>query len=127
LHKWIERYCVEPKLQLHEGDKQADRLLALLKRTNYRYHPNELTRQAYNVPLGEYEGREFGSLVSRGAEPNRRSNDHPLVRHARRLSEAATTPLRGSQGAPWRAEPFHFDARPCGACKDPVLGYEPQG
>jgi hypothetical protein len=118
LHRWIERYRVEPRIQL--GDEQASRFLALVKRAER--HPNEFAREAFDGMLDKYEGREFGSLVSQPAEHTPRSD--PLVRHARRLS-GAETPLCGVHGAPWQGGPFHFDRLTCEACRDIVLGYEP--
>lgn len=72
LHQWIERYRVEPRIQLNDHDEQPARLLALVKRTGS--HPNELTREAFNTLLDKYERREFGSSVSqpRHARPSRR-------------------------------------------------------
>jgi hypothetical protein len=124
LHRWIERHRVEPRIQLNSDDEQAARLLALVKRTER--HPSEFAREAFNVMLEKYEGREFGSLVSQLAEPARGAGEEPPVRHARRLSKTAETPLCGAQGSPWRAGPFHFDTLTCEACKDIVLGYEPR-
>jgi hypothetical protein len=124
LQRWIENYRVEPRIQLNSDDEQAARLLALVKRTHR--HPSEFAREAFNVMLEKYEGREFGNLVSQHAEQARRAGDEPPVRHARRLSEATEVPLCGAQGAPWRASPFLFNTLTCEACKDIVLGYEPR-
>jgi hypothetical protein len=121
LHRWIEDYRVEPRIQLNSDDEQATRLLALIKRA--KRHPNELSREAFNGVLEKYEGQEFGSLVAQPAEQTRRAGDEPSIRHARRLSDAAIAPLCGVQGAPWQAGPFHFDRLTCEACKDIVLGH----
>jgi hypothetical protein len=123
LQRWIQEYRVEPRIQLNSKDAQAARLLALVKRTEQ--HPNELAREAFNTMLETYEGRAFGSLVAQPADPLRRGGEPP-IRHARRLSQTADTPLCGAQGAPWRTGPFHFDSLTCEACKSLVLGHEPQ-
>jgi hypothetical protein len=122
LHRWIEDYRVEPRIQLNSDDEQGARLLALVKRA--ARHPNELAREAFNGVLEKYEGQEFGSLVTQAAEQARRGDGEPPVRHARRLSEAAHAPLCGAQGANWQAGPFHFDRLTCQTCKDIMLGYE---
>jgi hypothetical protein len=122
LHRWIEDYRVEPRIQLHRDDEQAARLLALIKRSTR--HPNELAREAFNVVLEKYEGQEFGSLIAPAAEQSRRGDGEPPLSHARRLSEAGNTPLCGAQGANWQAGPFHFDRLTCQTCKDIMLGYE---
>lgn len=122
LHQWIERYRVEPRIQLNSRNEQAARLLALVKRTDR--HPGELAWEAFDGILEQYEGREFGSLISQPAAQNRRAGEEPPVRHARRLS-GSETPLCGAQGGPWRAAAFHFDTLTCEACKNLVLGYEP--
>ena len=84
-------------------------------------------REAFAALLEKYEGREFGSLVSEHAEQIRRAEGELPPRHARRLSNPTATPLCGAQeGAPWRAGAFYFDRLTCEACKDIVLGYEPQ-
>jgi hypothetical protein len=124
LQRWIEDYRIPPRIQLNSDDEQAARLLALVKRTER--HPSEFSREAFNVMLEKYEGREFGSLVSQHAEQSRRGGD-PLVRHARRLSEATEAPLCGAQGAPWRAGPFDFATLTCEACRDIVLGGTSRG
>ena len=77
LREWIERYRIEPRIQLNEHDEQPARLLALVKRTGS--DPNELTREAFNTLLGKYERREFGS----GASQSRRTVDEPPFRHTR--------------------------------------------
>jgi hypothetical protein len=104
LHRWIEDYRVEPRIQLNSDDEQATRLLALIKRA--KRHPNELAREAFDGVLEKYEGQEFGSLVAQPAEQTRCAGDEPSIRHARRLSEAAIAPLCGAQGAPWQARPL---------------------
>jgi hypothetical protein len=121
LQRWIEGYRVPPRIRLDSDDEQAARLIALVKRTER--HPSEFAREAFNVMLEKYEGREFGRLVSQHAEQSRRGGD-PLISHARRLSEATEVPLCGSQGAPWRASAFRFDTLTCDTCKDFLLGYE---
>jgi hypothetical protein len=123
LHRWIEACHVPPRIQLDSRDEQAARLLALVKRTDR--HPSEFAREAFNLVLQKHEGHEFGSVVSRRAEQNRRASNVPPVRHARRVSDATEAPLCGAQGSPWRAGPFDFGTLTCQACKDIVLGYEP--
>jgi len=123
LHRWIEDYRVEPRIQLNGDDEQATRLLALIKRANR--HPNELAREAFNGVLEKYEGKEFGSLVAQPAEQPSRRGDEPPIRHARRLSDAAITPLCGALGAPWQVGPFHFNSLTCQVCKDIMLGWSP--
>src|ERR1700722_10145048 len=120
LHRWIEESRVEPRIQLHRDDEQAARLLALIKRS--QRHPNELAREAFNWVLEKYEGQEFGSLVAQASEQTRRGGGEPPVRHARRLSESANTPLCGARGVSWRTDPFYFPSLTCEACKDIVLG-----
>ena len=77
LHQWIERYGVEPRIQLNAHDEQPARLLALVKRTGS--HPNELTREAFNALLEKHERREFGSA----ALQTRRAGDLLALPHAR--------------------------------------------
>lgn len=73
LHQWIERYGVEPRIQLNDHDEQPVRLLALMKRTGF--YPNELTREAFNALLEKYERREFGGVAAQ----TRRASDQPLL------------------------------------------------
>src|SRR5882724_451291 len=120
LQRWIEAYHVPPRIQLDSRDEQAGRLLALVKRTDR--HPSEFAREAFNLMLEKHEGREFGSLVSRRAEQNRRASNAPPVRHARRVSDATERPLCAAQGAPWQAGPFDFGTLTCRDCRDIVLG-----
>ena len=77
LHQWIERYGVEPRIQLNDHDEQPARLLDLVKRTGS--HPNELTREAFNTLLDKYERREFESVASQ----TRRAGDQPTLHYVR--------------------------------------------
>ena len=78
-----------------------------MKRTER--HPSEFAREAFNLMLEKYEGREFGSLVSR------RTGDNPLVRHARRVSEATEAPALRRAGCTLASRTLplrHLPAKP---------------